>query len=306
MYSYSAYQLCLQSEIPLSGLPVADGEPDVIVRLKSADDHAMAGTNKTKREVFGRLEGIGDCWITDGRSITIAPFDGVTHEMLSPNILGGCMSIILRQRGFLALHASSVAIHGHVAAFLGHSGWGKSTLAAALHVHGHSVITDDILAIDLKQEGTPQVVPSFPQCKLSPDAAIALGKDPADLTPLYAHATKRAYNFQTGFQTEQLPLQQIYILSKGDRHSITPLSPQEAFAYLVSNTRAMNVLRDNQSLQMHFQQCTQLLQQVPYYRFTRKPGLEELPDLVQMVEEHMKETSVETPRVTLPCDLVKQ
>ncbi|ESA34078.1 hpr kinase phosphatase [Leptolyngbya sp. Heron Island J] len=306
MYSYSAYQLCLHSEIPLSGLPVADGEPDIIVRLKPTDNHSNGETNKPTSEVFGRLEGIGDCWISDGRFITIAPFDGVTHEMLSPNILGGCMSIILRQRGFLTLHASSVAIHGHVAAFLGHSGWGKSTLAAALHADGHTVITDDILAIDLKQEGTPQVVPSFPQCKLSPDAAIALGKDPADLAPLYAHAAKRAYNFQAGFQTEQLPLQRIYILSKGDRHSITPLNPKETFAYLVSHTRAMNVLRDNESLQTHFQQCTQLLQQVSYYRFTRKPGLAELPDLVRMVEEHMKETSVETPRVTLPCNLVKQ
>lgn len=305
MYSYSAYQLCLHSEIPLSGLPVADGEPDVIIRLKRGDEHSNAKTNRPTSEIFGRLEGVGDCWISEGRFITIAPFDGVTHEMLSPNILGGCMSIILRQRGFLTLHASSVAIQGHVVAFLGHSGWGKSTLAAALHAYGHTVITDDILAIDLKQDSAPEVVPSFPQCKLSPEAAIALGKDPAALTPLHTHAAKRAYNFQTGFQIGQLPLQQIYILSKGERHSITPLNPKEAFAYLVSHTRAMNVLRDNQSLQVHFQQCTQLLKQVSYYRFTRKPGLAELPDLVRMVEEHVKETSIETSRVTLPCNLVR-
>ncbi|MFG6106853.1 hypothetical protein U2F10_31735 [Leptothoe sp. EHU-05/26/07-4] len=292
MYCYSAYQLCVHSEIPLPGLPEADGEPDVIVRLKHADQQSNFEKIEPTTELFGRLRGIGDCWISDGKFITISPFDGVSYEMLSPNVLGGCMSIILRQRGFLVLHASSIAIQNNVVAFLGHSGWGKSTLAAALHVHGHSVITDDVLAIDLESNGTPNVVPSFPQCKLSPGAAVALGKDPATLAPLCSHLSKRAYNFQTGFQQEQLPLQSIYLLSKGDSHSITPLSFKDAFAYLVSHTRAMDVLRDNQSLKTHFQQCTQLLKQVSYYRFTRKPGLEELPDLVRMVEEHVQETSI--------------
>lgn len=305
MYCYSAYQLCLHSEIPLSGLPSAKGEPDVVIRLKDNNEQSKSDAIKSTQDIFGRLAGIGKCRISDGKLITITPFEGVTHEMISPNILGGCMSVILRQRGFLVLHASSVAIQGKVVAFLGHSGWGKSTLAAALHTHGHSVITDDVLAISLEDVSNPKVVPSFPQCKLSPQAAEALGKNPSSLEPLYAHSSKRAYSFQTGFQQEQLPLHSIYLLSKGDSHSIDPLSFKDAFVYLVSHTRAMDVLRDNQSLQVHFQQCTQLLKQVSYYRFTRKPGLEELPDLVHMVEKHVKEISVEKPGVNLPCDLVK-
>ncbi|MEL6229985.1 MAG: hypothetical protein AAFR24_08735 [Cyanobacteria bacterium J06627_3] len=304
MYCYSAYQLCLQSEIPLSGLPVAEGEPDIVVRLKQSDEQTACETVKPTTELYGRLKGIGDCWISDGRLITIAPLDGVTHDMLGPNILGGCMSVILRQRGFFVLHASCVAIQDKVVAFLGHSGWGKSTLAAALHSYGHTVITDDILAINLEDVETPKVVPSFPQCKLSPQAAKALGKDLASLESLYAHSAKRAYNFQTGFQQGQLPLHSIYLLSRGDRHSITPLGFKDTFAYLVSHTRAMGVLQDNQSLRTHFQQCTQLLRQTSYYRFTRKPGLEELPDLVRMVEEHVKEIAVEEPGINLPCNLV--
>ncbi|MBT9314732.1 hypothetical protein [Leptothoe spongobia] len=305
MYCYSAYQLCLHSEIPLSGLPNAKGEPDVIIRLKDSKEQPNPDTINSTQDIFGRLAEIGKFRISDGKLITITPFEGVTHEMISPNILGGCMSVILRQRGFLVLHASSVAIQGKVVAFLGHSGWGKSTLAAALHTHGHSVITDDVLAISLENVESPNVVPSFPQCKLSPQAAEALGKDPASLESLYAHSSKRAYHLKTGFQQKQLPLQSIYLLSKGDSHSITPLSFKDAFVYLVSHTRAMDVLRDNQSMQVHFQQCTQLLKQVSYHRFTRKPGLEELPDLVRMVEKHVKEVSVEKSGVNLPCNLVK-
>ncbi|MGD1855043.1 MAG: hypothetical protein ACFB2W_12420 [Leptolyngbyaceae cyanobacterium] len=305
MYCYSAYQLCLHSEIPLSGLPNTEGEPDVIIRLGDSREQPDPDTVNPTQDIFGQLAEIGKIRISDGKFITITPFEGVTHEMIGPNILGGCMSVILRQRGFLVLHASSVAIQGKVVAFLGHSGWGKSTLAAALHAHGHSVITDDVLAIRLEDAERPKVVPSFPQCKLTSQAAEALGKDPASLESLYAHSAKRAYHFQTGFQKEQLPLQSIYLLSKGDSHSITPLSFKDAFVYLVSHTRAMDVLRDTQSMQTHFQQCTQLLKQVSYHRFTRKPGLEELPDLVRMVEKHVKETSVEKSGVNLPCNLVK-
>ena len=306
MYCYSAYQLCLHSEIPLSGLPAAEGEPDIIIRLKHGDEQLQVDNIKPNRDLFGRLKGIGDCWISDGRFITIAPLAGVSHEMLGPNILGGCMAVILRQRGFIVLHASSVVIQNNVVAFLGHSGWGKSTLAAALHGHGHSVITDDILAINLEDAETPHIVPSFPQCKLSPEAAVALGKDPATLAPLCSHSSKRAYNFQTGFQNERLPLKNIYLLAKGDSHSITPLSSKDAFSYLVSHTRAMAVLSDPTSLKTHFKQCTQLLRQISCYRFTRKPGLAELPDLVRLVEEHVKETSVEKPGVNLPCNLVNR
>ena len=275
MYCYSAYQLCLHSEIPLSGLPNAEGEPDVIIRIKNSEEQPEPAKTDSTQDISGRLAEIGKCRFSEGKLITITPFEGVTHEMISPNVLGGCMSVILRQRGFLVLHASCVAIQGKVVAFLGHSGWGKSTLAAALHSYGHTVITDDVLAINLEDVENPNVVPSFPQCKLSPQAAKALGKDPASLKSLYAHSAKRAYNFQTGFQQEQLPLHRIYLLSMGDSHGIVPLSFTDAFAYLVSHTRAMNVLRDSQSLQTHFQQCTQLLKQISYYRFTRKPGLEE-------------------------------
>lgn len=304
MYCYSAYQLCLHSEIPLSGLPRVNGKPDVIIRLKDSQEQSTPEIIKPTQDIFGRIADIGKCRISDGNFITITPFEGVTHEMISPNILGGCMSIILRQRGCLVLHASSVAIQDRVVAFLGHSGWGKSTLAAALHAHGHSVITDDVLAINLRDAESPTVVPSFPQCKLSPQAAEALCKDLTSLETLYAHSAKKGYNFKAGFQQEQCPLHGIYLLSKGDNHSIIPLKFTDAFAYLVSHTRAMGVLRDKQSLQTHFQQCTQLLKQVPYYRFTRKPGLEELPDLVRMVEEHVKEIAVEKPGMSLPCNLV--
>lgn len=292
MYCYRAYHLNIHSEILLSGMSSFCQSPDVTVRVGSVSTSSNK-KQRSERFFLGELEGVGRFEITDGSSIIVDPLEGVSHEMIAPNLLGGVMSVILRQRGYLVLHASSVsigkgarneAISGSVA-FLGGSGWGKSTLAAALQVEGRSILTDDVMALQL-EDTLPKVIPSFPQGKLAPAAAAALGKDPATLAPLFAHSYKRAYGFDEGFQTEPLPLKKLYILAKGEAHSIAPVSPREAFAHLVKHSRAVPALNSPKLLKRHFDQCTRLLEKVPCYRFIRKPGLAELPDLMRMVMNH--------------------
>lgn len=300
MYYHYAYRLNIHSEILLPGAFSIHRPADVKVHISSVGHSINGHTN----ELVGRLKGIGRCLITDGTSITVEPFEGVSHEMVAPNILGGCMSVILRQRGYLVLHASSVAMGSAAVAFLGSSGWGKSTLAAALHAKNCQVLTDDVMALRL-ESGSPEVIPSFPQCKLAPEAALALGRDPATLAPLFAHSYKRSYTFENGFQADPLPLKKIYILAKGDEHSIAPMHPREVFAHLVSHTRAASTLFNPQVSQEHFRQCTQLLEQVPCYRFTRKPGLAELPDLVKLVTNHANDDPLEHPLVNPLCDLAR-
>ena len=48
---------------------------------------------------------------------------------------------------FLPLHASAVVTSGGITAFAGHSGAGKSTIAAFMCSLGHELVTDDVLPI---------------------------------------------------------------------------------------------------------------------------------------------------------------
>ena len=285
MYQYFVYRLQVHSTIPLPGPLAPPAAADVVVKLGAIPPAGPASADQTNQRLTGELDQIGRVFITNGNSITIDPLAGVGPDLIAPNILGGGMAVILRQRGYLVLHASAVVMDQGVVAFLGGSGWGKSTLAASLHGAGHRVLTDDVMALQLGPSW-PLVIPSFPQCKLAPEAAAALGQDPTTLAPIFAQAHKRAYPLTQGFQAEPLPLRAIYILARGNRHQITPLAPQQAFVDLVSHTRAMAALTDPISLQTHFQQCVRLLQQVPCYQFVRKPGLAELPTLVRLVEDH--------------------
>lgn len=288
MHIYTAYGLCLASEIPLPGLPIATGSPDVVIRLASAVDPETAGIrdkapSPAGYRVLGTLDGVGQFWIEDGCSISVKPAAGVGADQLAPSILGTAMAVILLQRGFLVLHASSVVIGQTAIAFMGGPGWGKSTLAAAFHAQGYSVMTDDVTAIEVTPQ-TARVIPGFPQFKLWATSARSLGYDPAHLPPLFTGSSKLACSFEAGFQPTPLPLQHIYLLGRGDHHEIQPVPPQTAFVELVRHTRSNALLADITLSASHLQQCSQLLQQVSLRRFVRRPDLADLPQLVGLIE----------------------
>lgn len=296
MYSYHAFNLTISSEFPLSGLARVEKPPDVVVRLQRLHNIDPDSLDP-KQYVLGKLPDIGFFLIKEGREIAIDPA-GIDESTLAPSILGPAMSVILRQRGYLVLHASCVAINeGRITsdrpqfprqqataiAFLGASGSGKSTLAETFHTQGYKVLTDDVMAIRFDQ-GYPYVIPSFPQCKLTAQAATALGLKYDQMPVLLTHAGKRSYVFKHGFQETPLRLQKIYVLTKGSHHEVISLSRQAAFAELVRHTRAVNIMTASDQVTSHLQQCTNLLKAVPVSQFTRRPSLAELPALVNLVQ----------------------
>jgi hypothetical protein len=282
MYSYSAYQLCLHSDIVLPELPSADGMADVVIRLGSLEGVSEAALDGRDR-ILGRLPAIGTFLIEQGQRITVDPAPQVDINTLHPAILGPVMSVILRQRGFLVLHASSVALQNQAIAFMGASGWGKSTLAAAFHARGYSVLTDDVMPIQT-HTGQPLVFPAFPQFKLWPEAATSLGHDAERLPPLHANAPKLSYTFSQGFQQHPVSLTRLYVLGKGPQHRIVRMQPQDAFAELVRHTRSVNLLAQSEFAVTHLHQCTALVNQIVVCRFIRQPSLADLPHLVKLVE----------------------
>jgi len=285
MYTYLAYSLCIHSEFPLPELVTAGGDPDVVIQRGTLDCIEQKLIAEQGNRIFGIVPGIAAFLIEHGRQITVDPL-AEDESMLSPSILGAAMSVILQQRGMLVLHASSVAIAGKVVAFMGGSGWGKSTLANAFHAKGYPVLTDDVLAIDM-QSTPPVVIPAFPQFKLCHDAAVALGHDTDTLKPIFPSAPKLSYKFTQGFQQTPLPLHGIYVLDKGDRHQITRLKPQDAFTELIRHTRSPNLLSPSAFAAPHLRQCAELINSVVFSRFTRQPSLADLPVLVKLVEEDL-------------------
>ncbi len=294
MYSYTAYGLGLHSSLPLPELAAGEARKDVVVRFakvsgpppeaQTAERHYWA----TGQSVYLFWRELGTFRIREGFEIAIDPATLVEPGRLSPPILGACMAVALHQRGFLVLHASAVALNGRAVAFLGDKGWGKSTLAAALHGRGHHLLCDDVLAVDVEGAASPWALPAFPQLKLWPDAVASLGGDPDALPRLVPQLEKRQRRISGDFSQNPLPLERIYVLGKGPSLEIEPLQPGEVlgqlFAHSYGGRFGKQLLQHGEA--KHFKQCAELAKGVPIYRLKRPSSLSLLPVTAQLVEEH--------------------
>lgn len=281
MYSYRAYNLGIQSELSLPELSPSESLADVTIRfgnLSNIEQKSNGGDY-----FLGSVEGLGTFLIRGGCEIVLDIEPDIEESVLRPVILGPLFAMLLRQRGLLVLHASSVAIDGVAVAFMTYSGGGKSTLAEALHNRGYGLLTDDVMAIDLNGS-QPMVIPSFPQIKLLPDAAAAIGPAPETLPLLHSQTPKLAHQLSQGFIQTPLPLKRLYVLEMGTHLEIVPLDPQQTFVELLRNSRAVGLLNAPEYTSTHLYQCTRLAQQVPICTLMRQRSLAAMPDVIQLIE----------------------
>ncbi len=283
MYVSSAYGLKIASERPLLDPIHSSGEPDVMVRFGSID--SVSSEPDQGQNIWVELPFNLKFSIRNGCEILVDVPPGIDFSLVRPHILGSGMAFVLRQRGFLVLHASCVAKGDEAIAFLGGSGWGKSTLASAFHQHGYRLITDDVMAIQM-DTSIPQVWPSFPEVKLLPDAAdiLQVSDRTSLLQPLGYKQTQR---LDAQFTTQPVSLKQFYVLRLGEQHQIEPMPRTQSFVELIQHSRAIKTLRDPSVRVQHFHQCSELVKVVPMGYLKRPRSLEQLSQVIQRVEDHL-------------------
>ena len=229
----------------------------------------------------------------EGKELVILPTAGHTVEDLRAIILGSALSVILQQRNQLVLHASSVKINNVAVAFLGNSGWGKSTLVSTLHAKGYEFITDDVLSIDVDHQ-PPLVTPSYPEVRLRPDTLETIGHtfELSD-SEIESH-WKEEKLVESRVAQDSAPLLCLYILGVGEEHQIEAIPIQSAFLELSHHSRAIRVINtlDVKGLRAaHFKQCMKLVQSVPIFTLKRRRSLQEMPQVVELIENHVNTLS---------------
>ena len=227
--------------------------------------------------------------IRHGREIVVGAYDGTDPRELRALLLGPALAVLLHQRGVLALHASSVRLPLGVVSFLGGSGWGKSTMAAALERRGHNLVADDVTAV-LPRASRVEVLPAFPQLKLWPEAARALGIDPEALPLVIPDESKRARRLVGGLSGSPLPLAAIFVLAFGETTGVEVLKPREALLELVRHSFCAPRLAEL-GAERHFLQCGETARRVPVRRLTRTRSLEALAEVAGLVEREVERAS---------------
>lgn len=291
MPSYFAYGLGIQSDLVLPQFLPHDGPCDVTIELTDRDIPApdLEGReeyhdiNKTSALLY--LNEIGKFLIEGGTKITVVLNPDADLGVVQVIIIGTMMAILLFQRGRLVLHGSAIRIGDRAVAFLGTSGAGKSTIAAALTRRGHTLITDDVAPIDLSGE-RPFIVPGYPMVKVDMNSARQLGIETSNLAVLPTKKQKFGCQAADDYQESPCLLSHIFALDYDDVPSFKPLAPQDAFLTILNNTPPTMWGIDGDSA--HFQLCGQLLRQTPLSLFVRDYNLSALDAHARMIEDFIE------------------
>ncbi len=305
MFTYSAYNLRIDSEIFFSELVTSQEDlsrieqlPQIIIQQREINRSEIKNANGGDRFVgYLEINKLQSCrfLVEFGRKIVIEPVLGIADNIIRPCILGPIFSVLLRQRGLLVVHASCVGIDDEAVAFLGNSGWGKSTLANAFYNQGYPLLTDDVMAIEINKgnESNAITFPAYPCVKLLPDSAASLGYDFEELAVINSGLLKRHNSLTEKFVQKPLPVKRIYALENiaAPRHEVQTLSSQDALVELVRHSRVTNLLTTPEFTSAHLHQCTQLIKKVPVYRLRRQKTLAALPDLVKLIEDDVAKSN---------------
>lgn len=283
MYSYRVHGTAIDSEIELSELrPRHDGPPAATIEIRPP-------RNFSESAIADRLtiEGYGQVIAAEnGTRMLVLPEPDASIDAVRQLVYGPGFRLLFTARGAIALHGSAVSIDGTAVAFLGDSGIGKSTMAAAFDADSHDVLTDDLVVI--KNPATPYVYPGFTSIRLDAETAarigLAGGESPAE------NDRKHHYRPTSGVPAnDRYPLERLYLIGVADETSITIVESGEALFNLMYHSYneydANDVTRN--AVSTHFDRCSTLAQSVSVRRLDRPRTVDALSDVVTAVESDL-------------------
>jgi hypothetical protein len=299
-FHHGVYGISLRSEFPLA-LPKHSGSSFAEIQLrrgtpkKFAD--AIAGTQLTARgdwyqfahlhdgSSYARWRGLGEFLVSaDGERIFCARAPDAPMESFQVYLLGHALSFALVKAGFEPLHGTAIEHEGQAIAFLGESGFGKSTLAGSFIAAGCRLLTDDLLLLR-PSVGTLIAYPGPPRIKLHPDSAGLHFGATGTGVPMNAETSKHVIPLGAAQRCRgPVPLRTIYVLASPDemwrkrRVRFEPLVSRAAFFALVGNTFNRNIA-DSGRLKRQLTDTARVLRHVPVRKLYHPRSLARLPDI---------------------------
>jgi hypothetical protein len=225
----------------------------------------------------------------DGKRVRWRKLKNVPDEVLLTYLVGQVLSFCLLTRGIEPLHATAVVVDGEAIAFLGSSGAGKSSLAAAFVQRGYSLLTDDVLV--LQPEGDKLLAyPSLPRLKLMPETADVFFSERRSIT-MNSFTTKMIFPLPPQGAGSMVPLRALYVLPKKNskhRIGVRTLLGRASFLPLIANTFNDSVVTPAR-LKQQFAFARKITSAVPIRQLSFPRGLELLPAVADAILSNLSQ-----------------
>jgi hypothetical protein len=211
------------------------------------------------------------------------------EDLAELRLLGPVFSYWFERRGFPTLHASAVALDGRAVAFLSRHGGGKSGLAAALVRAGYSLLADDLVVLEEREERW-EVRPAYPEMRMWPDEASHFVGPPEGLPLVQKDSEKRRVAVGGGFGAfldSSTPLFCIYLAARraethgGVEIQLVPRS--EALIELVRHSFSPRLVEAAGLQPARLDRLARLVRSVPVRRLFYPSGFERLPEIAEIL-----------------------
>ncbi len=290
-FFYSLHGLNIKTAIPLPWLKSNETIPDLIIRFDELNQdfekvnqfkitpNVTVLTSKNTTRI--KYRDIDICTVKNNNEIVVNPYTGLKDSFLMKIILGSALPIILQKKGNLVLHANAIKIKDKAAIFIGPQGVGKSTISSVLVKKGYSLISDDIVTIEVNEKQIPQTFNGVSTIDIRQDVVKNLAR--------FLKSSKKDesnYYSENVQSKDSIPIKKIYSVKKStDDITIEHISYQKSAMELVKSTLWAATLFNRFELSQNLDQCTQLACNVPVKILKTKHSFSHVPTLVEIIED---------------------
>lgn len=243
-----------------------DPPGSVLATLDRPDGSALYRLARTDGSTILRYPGLCD-FVGDARmsDVTAHLHPGADPGLVAVLASGALIATHLKLHDELVLHASAVELGGSALAFVGSSGMGKSTIAAALCRGEGRLVSDDVLRVDLTDPTSARVHPGSTENRLRPGARELADEAPAGATRPTADG--RLALRARSCATAPLPLAACVVPLPSRLAvdvSVRPLRGARALMRLVRFPRVVGWIEPTSSA-TEFQALAELVERVPVF-----------------------------------------
>lgn len=263
---------------------------------KDPDGQVVSHIFRTQEGYLLRFDGQVD--------FRISILDRIVTTLPAPKVSQGTIDTIFHNRvtplldshdGKLVLHASAVSTGRGALAFLGASGRGKSTLAAAFAKSGCPLITDDGLRLERFADA---FLTTSTKLKISlwadSKAAIFGDSEPGDTNEKYHLSDHPLLSLEEG----AMPLRAIYFLGpQSSGHiELRPMEPSAALFELIKQSFILDV-RDQSRVRSHFEDLSEIAQAYPCFELNYPRRFDLLPKVISMILDQINNQTQSRQRI---------
>jgi hypothetical protein len=247
-------------------------------------------------EVYAYAEDLGDKYCMHlpglasfrfsnrGEEVAAAVNNSTNEELVVDAYRRRVLPMALHVSGREVLHASAFRSSAGVIALCADSETGKSTIAAGFQSRGYTLWADDLVAFEISERGSRALSLPFTMRLRASAAALFDSESPRfnlvasdDFTPA----------------DDTAPLVAVCILRRDGTGAkpvaVRPLSSAQAFAAVLSHAWSF-ALQDRERKRRMINNYLELVSRVPIFDIAFQPGLDNLPAILDAIEDVLSAT----------------